>query len=341
MYKSLLSICIPTYKFGKFIGQTLDSILPQLTPDVEVIVFDGGSNDNTPEIISQIRRQFPELRYVRQEFRGGIDRDIEKVVEFAQGKYCWLFSADDVILPGAIDEVLSALESDDDIYLCEHDLYTNEMKFIKDYPIFNNMLQGRLFNLANESERKEYFRLAKTSEAFFSFLAGPIFKKAVWDDANIPDSFYGTHWIVAGHLLWAFPSGLTINYMGEKLLHKREGNDSFSDGDVVNLYRIFIESFQHVAGFILGSDSAEMIDVRRVLQSDITFLRLLSARGRLSDDPRKLNIHDLDRLAGMLYVDKNFLNAMKYACYKLTPQFFVKSAYRFYKKFFKKDLSRT
>src|SRR5436189_130716 len=101
-----LSICIPTYNFGKFIGQTLDSILPQVCSGVEVIVLDGGSIDDTADIVSIRRREYPMLTYHHQDFRGGIDRDIEKVVSLAQGQYCWLFSADDIMLPGAVDKIL-------------------------------------------------------------------------------------------------------------------------------------------------------------------------------------------------------------------------------------------
>jgi len=51
MNRPRLSICIPTYNFGRFIGETLDSILPQATEDVEVTVVDGASTDNTADIV--------------------------------------------------------------------------------------------------------------------------------------------------------------------------------------------------------------------------------------------------------------------------------------------------
>lgn len=122
-----LSICIPTYNFGRYIGEMLDSILPQLTTGVELIVLDGGSTDETLYEVVARQSECNQLIYYQQGFRGGVDRDIEKVVSLARGKYCWLFSADDVMLPGAVERVLTAIRSNYDVYLCEHLLCTLEM----------------------------------------------------------------------------------------------------------------------------------------------------------------------------------------------------------------------
>lgn len=55
-----LSICIATYNRGKFIGETLDSILVQMEPGVELLVVDGASPDNTPEVMAQYLSLHPE-----------------------------------------------------------------------------------------------------------------------------------------------------------------------------------------------------------------------------------------------------------------------------------------
>ncbi|MBY0579469.1 MAG: glycosyltransferase [Burkholderiales bacterium] len=327
-----LSICIPTYNYGEFIGQTLDSLLPQATSEVEVIVLDGGSTDNTTEKVAARQRNYPQLSYHHQDFRGGIDRDIEKVVSLAHGQYCWLFSADDIMAPGAIDKVLAAIESNCDIYLCEHDLCNLEMEPIGKYPPpFNGLSHSRLFDLVDSSQRAEYFRLARTSEAFFSFLAGPIFKKTVWDSPNIPDSFRSTCWIVAGHLLSMIPLGITVQYMGETLLSKREGNDSFSNGSMVNRHRITIEAFQHVANVVFGEHSEEAFHIRRVLQFDIPFRALLFSKLKAAEHPETEDINILNRIARMHYTDPSLSNRVKYLLYKMASPIFLKAAFGFKK----------
>lgn len=314
-----LSICIPTYNFGAFIGQTLDSILPQITKEVEVIVLDGGSVDETGEVVVARQRSCEQLVYFRQDFRGGIDRDIEKVVSLARGKYCWLFSADDIMLPGAIDKVLDAIKSSDDIYVCEHILCNLEMTPISDYPPFDGLRHPRRFNLGDAEQRKEYFRMARTSEAFFSFMSGPIFKKEVWDGAKIPESFRGTCWIVAGHLLSMVSKGITVNYLNEKLLHKRGENDSFSDLGVINRYRIAIEAFQHVGNSVFGEHSEEAFHIRRVLQFDVPLRSLLSAKLKAAKNPATEDVMILNRIARAHYADPGVGNWLKFSLYKILP----------------------
>ena len=324
-----LSICIPTYNFGKFIGETLDSFLPQISLDVEVIILDGGSTDNTANVVAARQRDYAQLSYYRQNFRGGIDRDIEKVVSLAKGKYCWLFSADDIMLPGAVDKVLKAIVSNDDIYICEHVLCDLELKPILGYPPFNKLSHPKFFNLGDVVQKKEYFRLARTSEAFFSFLAGPIFKKEIWDSADIPESFRGTCWIVAGRLLSAFPKGITIQYLCQALLYKREGNDSFSNGSTVNRCRIGVEYFQHIADTVFKRDSEEAFHIRRVLHRDVPLRSLLFAKLRATEYPEKENIEILRHLVSLHYADPTLSNWVKYMLFNVAHSSMLKGVHRF------------
>ena len=273
----LLSICIPTYNFGKYIGITLDSLLPQISAEVEVIVLDGGSTDDTAEVVADRQCSSAQLTFYQQGFRGGIDRDIEKVVSLARGKYCWLFSAYDIMLSYAISKLLDAIRSNYDVYLCEHVFCSLKMQPMREHPPFNGLNHPRLFNLGDASQRKEYFRLARTSEAFFSFLSGPIFKKKIWDAAtNIPESFRNSCWIVAVHLLSMIPRGMTLYYMNEILIHKRGNNDSFLEKGMVNRYAIAINGYREIAKAYFGNESFEAFHIRRSICNDLTLKYFLN-----------------------------------------------------------------
>lgn len=110
-----LSICIPTLNRATFIGETLDSIVAQIDERVEVVIVDGGSNDHTKEVVESYQARFPQVKFYLspQSTSGpsnsGFDKDCNLAVELSRGKYCWLMTDDDLLLPGAIEEVLRAI----------------------------------------------------------------------------------------------------------------------------------------------------------------------------------------------------------------------------------------
>ncbi|MES3011935.1 MAG: glycosyltransferase family 2 protein [Pseudomonadota bacterium] len=314
-----LSICIPTYNFGAFIGATLDSILPQLTAEVEVVVLDGGSSDDTVSVVRQRQNDYPALRLFEQGFRGGIDRDIDKVVGLAHGQYCWIFSADDLMFEGAIAKMLAYLVSGDDIYLCEHLPCTLDMTPIGPYPLLQEPHREVVFDLAKPGQQLAYFSRARTSEAFFSFLATPIFRKGIWDRADVPDAVYGSCWIVAGRLLRTFESGVRLRYLARTLLYKRGDNDSFADKGLVNRLRITLENFPEIASQVFGEDSAELVQVRRVLRTDIPLRIVLFAKAQCARNPQGEDRALLDRLVRAHYGNAGAGNLLRYWLYQLLP----------------------
>ena len=104
-----LSFCIATYKRAATIGETLESILPQLTDETEVIVLDGGSPDQTAQVVSRFAELDNRVRYIRENTNSGVDADFDKAVNAARGEYVWLFTDDDLLVDGAVEVVLSEI----------------------------------------------------------------------------------------------------------------------------------------------------------------------------------------------------------------------------------------
>ena len=79
-----LSICIATLNRGAFIGETLESIIRQATDEVEIVVVDGASTDNTEEVVRGFQQRWPRLNYLRLPEKGGVDRDYDRAVALAE-----------------------------------------------------------------------------------------------------------------------------------------------------------------------------------------------------------------------------------------------------------------
>ncbi len=98
-----LSIITPSYNQGEFLERTLRSVVSQLTPDVEYIVIDGLSADNSIKILQCYADQISTL--IIEADDGQADA-LAKGFEIAQGQILAYLNSDDVLLPGTIDYVL-------------------------------------------------------------------------------------------------------------------------------------------------------------------------------------------------------------------------------------------
>lgn len=102
----LVSVVIATYNCSFYITRAVKSALDQTYPNVEVIVIDDGSTDNTPEILQSFRDR---IRVVSQDNRGpAAARNAGLAV--AEGKYIAILDADDYWLPERLGKMIPVLE---------------------------------------------------------------------------------------------------------------------------------------------------------------------------------------------------------------------------------------
>jgi len=93
-----ISIVTPSFNQGNFIEETIKSVIDQDYPDIEYIVIDGGSTDETVEIL---RKYNDRIKYWVSEKDEGQSHAINKGFEKASGEICAYINSDDVYLPGA------------------------------------------------------------------------------------------------------------------------------------------------------------------------------------------------------------------------------------------------
>ena len=113
--KPLVSIIIPSYNQGKFIRETIDSILAQDYRPVEILVMDGGSNDGTLAVLESYG-SIPELNW-RSEPDKGVTDAVNKGLARAHGDIIAIQSSDDVYLPGAVAAVVDFMQQNEDAAL--------------------------------------------------------------------------------------------------------------------------------------------------------------------------------------------------------------------------------
>lgn len=101
-----LTVITPTFNAGRFLAETIESVLNQDVPGLEYIIVDGGSTDDTVEVI---RRYEKHLAWWTSEPDTGQANAVNKAFARATGEFVAEADADDVYLPGALHYALDVL----------------------------------------------------------------------------------------------------------------------------------------------------------------------------------------------------------------------------------------
>jgi glycosyltransferase involved in cell wall biosynthesis len=111
-----VSVVIPTYNYGRFLGRAITSILEQTLPVLEIIVVDDGSTDNTREVAQSFGDR---IRYVYHENRG-LCASRNAGIQLAQGEWIGFLDADDWWLPEKHAKVQALLREHPEAVLIYH-----------------------------------------------------------------------------------------------------------------------------------------------------------------------------------------------------------------------------
>jgi abequosyltransferase len=214
-----LSICIATLNRAKFIGTTLDSIVTQVSENVEVVIVDGASDDNTQEVVTEYQARYPFIRYERLPQKGGIDQDYTLAVELARGKYCWLFSDDDVLMPGAMDAVLGYMDSEFDLIVINSEIRSANLSTV----LKKSALEVGAKVAYGPDEQEALFRKVAS---YMSFIGCIVIRKACWDERD-KASYFGS-WFVHIGVIFQRPLRHDALLLRKPYIAIRYGNATWS-----------------------------------------------------------------------------------------------------------------
>lgn len=238
-----LSICIPAYNRSSFLTFAVNTIGPQLTDGVEIIISDNVSSDDTQAVVGELMQRWPAIRYVRQEQNVGLDRNLLSLVEQARGEYCWFLSDDDGLCNGAVSTMLSHLNDGCDVYICGTAGHSREMEYIEDdFPLNGD---GKTFDLSDQRQLLDYLSLAKRPP--FAFISVLCFKREKWLLVPDKNAMVGTAFNHVYVMFSMVQSGLLLKFIKKPLVIYRAGNCGFNKGGMVGRFLNDMDAYIQVA----------------------------------------------------------------------------------------------
>lgn len=182
-----VSVIIPTYNCGQYITEAIESVLSQTYKDVEIVVVDDGSEDNTKEVLAKYIDQRT-IKYCYQKNQGpGAARNTG--IKASEGAFLAFLDADDILLPKSLERRVEFLEKCYGVYLVFSDYFKQndfesvpKVGFLRERR-FVDMFGGAVKKRTGDEivfNCKEYFDIA-IKDYVYVHTCGVLLRKAIID----------------------------------------------------------------------------------------------------------------------------------------------------------------
>ena len=212
MNQPLISIIVITYNSSKTIVETLNSIYEQTYGNIELIISDDYSKDNTIEIckewIIKNKSRFTQVHIITSNQNTGISNNCNRGCKLAKGEWIKIIAGDDALFSNAISELIKFSHEYPNAYIVH-----SRMKCYKDYFIENNieadLLQNYppvLTNNQGDNSQKQYLLLSLGNYigAVTVFMKRSLYKEVNGYDESIKQCEDWPMWLKITHLGYPF-----------------------------------------------------------------------------------------------------------------------------------------
>ncbi|MFI3255666.1 MAG: glycosyltransferase [Eubacteriales bacterium] len=224
----LVSVVIAVYNSGKFLEQSIGTILVQSLVNFELILVDDGSTDDSLLLLEEFQRKDSRIKLISQENQGaGVARNTGMTV--AQGKYILFLDSDDYFEPDMLEIMLAkAEETGADVTICRATCFDHETG--QELP--SDWLRKDKF--LDRFKGRAVFSPAEMKDCLFQFTYGWAWDKLFRLDFVKGKKFEFSHSENSNDLLFVYQSLVTarkIAFLCDKLVHYRMKRSSSISGD--------------------------------------------------------------------------------------------------------------
>ena len=258
MKNDLISIVVPIYNVEKYLNRCIDSIINQTYKNIEIILVDDGSIDNSKMICDEYSNLDNRIVVIHKE-NGGLSSARNTGIDIAKGKYITFIDSDDFIELDYIEYLYSLiLKYDTYISVCKHNVFYND-----DYkkPLINN--------IDYKISKEELLKDILYGKNYSVSACGKLYLKDLFKDIRYPigklfEDNDTTYKLIdkVSYIAIGFES--KYNYMLR--------NDSITRKEFSNKHLYLIEAVDNMGNYLSKYDSLEKAIIRMRYWSRISTL---------------------------------------------------------------------
>ena len=176
----LISVIMPVYNREKYIRKGIESVLSQKNVNIEMILIDDGSSDDSPDIIREYEEKYSNVIAFYQKNQGvGVARN--KGLELSHGEYIFFIDSDDYIAEDTLFKLLNCIkQTGADMCCCVYSRFYEDGTLEYEHNI-KEQYRNRVLT------EKEYLSLMLIENSYlWSSSIGKLFKKSVFEDIRYP-----------------------------------------------------------------------------------------------------------------------------------------------------------
>lgn len=280
----ILSICIPTYNRAQYLDKCLKSIFDYIGEDknIEVVVSDNNSEDNTKEIVDKYMAMYSNFKYFKNEKNVGADRNIIEALNRGTGKFIASHGDDDYFAPFSIYKIINKL-------------YEN-----RDCSVFY------MFNRTDASKKKNFGinNFIKDVSFYCTFISGIILKKN--DYKSIEDKYKFVHFKLNQVYLQLLMLKDNEEYCVLYDYFLEQSGERKPDG--YNFAEVFINNYLEILNYFKQyglNDNVIRDDKKKLMESMI-----LPWYRRIKSGEIKLGVTNIDEYINKYYKDEPYFEEL-------------------------------
>jgi len=177
METSIISVIVPVYNTAPYLPKCLDSILAQTHHDLEIILIDDGSEDNSGTICDEYAQKDQRIQVIHQA-NSGQSSARNAGLDIATGKYIAFIDSDDYIMPKMFSAMLAAMTRENaDFAICGVQCFDEEGGEISDES--DHQIKNGILN--NRQALRAMFHITQ-----FTINCNKLYKYGLWRDMRFP-----------------------------------------------------------------------------------------------------------------------------------------------------------